>query len=98
MSFLVGGRQKNEITIGQLADYAGVTIKAVRHYHKRGLLEVPERDASGYRRYSARHAIELVKIKTLAEAGVPLARIKELLAADVEHFGAAIAEIDRRLQ
>ncbi len=27
------------ITIGQLAEYAGVTIRAVRHYHKRGLLD-----------------------------------------------------------
>jgi DNA-binding transcriptional MerR regulator len=78
-----------------------VTIKAVRHYHKRGLLEEPPRDSSGYRRYSARHAIQLVKIKTLAEAGVPLARIKELLAAsaaDPDQFSAAIAEIDRKLQ
>ncbi len=98
MSFLVGGRQKNEITIGQLADYAGVTIKAVRHYHKRGLLEEPPRDASGYRRYTARHAIDVVKIKTLADAGVPLARIKELLAAEPDEFAAAIAEIDRKLQ
>ena len=86
------------ITIGQLADYAGVTIKAVRHYHQRGLLAEPPRDSSGYRRYSAEHAIDLVKIKTLAEAGVPLARIKELLAADPEQFAAAIAEIDRSLQ
>jgi DNA-binding transcriptional MerR regulator len=86
------------ITIGQLADYAGVTIKAVRHYHKRGLLEEPPRDASGYRRYSAEHAIDLIKIKTLAEAGVPLARIKELLAADPERFTAAIREIDRSLR
>src|SRR6266851_6261034 len=69
------------ITIGQLAAYAGVTIKAVRHYHKRGLLEEPSRDSSGYRRYTAQHAIDLVKIKTLAEAGVPLVRVKELLAA-----------------
>jgi DNA-binding transcriptional MerR regulator len=38
------------ITIGQLADYAGVTIKAVRVYHDRGLLPEPPRDASGYRR------------------------------------------------
>jgi DNA-binding transcriptional MerR regulator len=97
-SELVEGRPKREITIGQLADYAGVTIKAVRHYHKRGLLEEPPRDASGYRRYSARHAIDLVKIKTLADAGVPLARIKELLAADPDEFAAAIAEIDRKLQ
>jgi DNA-binding transcriptional MerR regulator len=86
------------ITIGQLAAYAGVTIKAVRHYHQRGLLEEPPRDASGYRRYSAQHAIDLVKIKTLAEAGVPLARIKELLAANPDRFAAAIAEIDRNLQ
>src|SRR5438128_8639217 len=86
------------ITIGQLAAYAGVTIKAVRHYHQRGLLEEPPRDSSGYRRYSAEDAISLIKIKTLAEAGVPLARIKELLAADPDRFAAGMAEIDRNLQ
>ncbi len=86
------------ITIGQLAAYAGVTIKAVRHYHKRGLLEEPTRDSSGYRRYTAQHAIELVKIKTFAEAGVPLARIKELFTAEPDQFGAAMADIDRNLQ
>jgi len=94
---LAGGRPKHMITIGQLAAFAGVTIKAVRHYHQRGLLAEPPRDSSGYRRYSAEHAIDLVKIKTLAEAGVPLARIKELLAADRGGFVAAIAEIDRNL-
>ena len=41
------------ITIGQLASYAGVTVKAVRVYHARGLLPEPPRDASGYRRYTA---------------------------------------------
>jgi DNA-binding transcriptional MerR regulator len=86
------------ITIGQLAAYAGVTIKAVRHYHNRGLLEEAPRDSSGYRRYTAQHAIELVKIKTLAEAGVPLARVKELLAASPDRFAAAITEVDRTLQ
>jgi len=72
--------------------------QGVRHYHQRGLLEEPPRDSSGYRRYSAEHAIDLVKIKTLAEAGVPLARIKELLAANPDQFAAAITEIDRNLQ
>lgn len=86
------------ITIGQLAGYAGVTIKAVRHYHQRGLLEEPPRDSSGYRRYTAEHAIQLLKIKTLAEAGVPLARIRELLAADPNQFATAITEIDRSLR
>jgi DNA-binding transcriptional MerR regulator len=86
------------ITIGQLAAYAGVTVKAVRHYHKRGLLEEPPRDSSGYRRYTADHAIDLIKIKTLAEAGVPLARIKELLTAEPDRFATAMAEIDRILK
>ncbi|MFI6366735.1 MerR family transcriptional regulator [Nocardia sp. NPDC050630] len=85
------------ITIGQLARYAGVTIKAVRVYHERDLLPEPPRDSSGYRRYRAEDAIDLVKIKTLAQAGVPLARIKELLTANSDEFAAAIAEIDRML-
>jgi DNA-binding transcriptional MerR regulator len=85
------------ITIGQLARYAGVTIKAVRVYHERGLLPEAARDSSGYRRYRAEDAIELVKIKTLAQAGVPLARVKELLTANSDEFAAAIAQIDRTL-
>ncbi|WP_067806309.1 MerR family transcriptional regulator [Nocardia beijingensis] len=85
------------ITIGQLARYAGVTIKAVRVYHDRGLLPEPPRDSSGYRRYRAEDAVDLVKIRTLARSGVPLARIKELLSADSGEFAAAVAEIDRML-
>lgn len=85
------------LTIGRLAAYAGVTVKAVRVYHERGLLPEPSRDASGYRRYGADHAIQLVKIRTLAEAGVPLARVGELLAAGPAEFAAAIDEIDHNL-
>lgn len=85
------------ITIGRLADYAGVTTKAIRHYHERGLLAEPDRDSSGYRRYTAQDAIDLVKIRTLATAGVPLARIKDLLDADPDALTAAIAEIDNNL-
>ena len=29
------------LTIGQLAAYAGVTVRAVRHYHQIGLLPEP---------------------------------------------------------
>ena len=86
------------LTIGQLADYAGVTTKAIRHYHERGLLPEPERDSSGYRRYDAQHALTLVKIRTLAQAGVPLARVRDLLDADPDTLAAAIAEIDHDLQ
>lgn len=86
------------LTIGQLASYAGVTVRAVRHYHAKGLLPEPERDHSGYRRYDAHAVVELIKIRTLADAGVPLARVRELLAAGEEEFNAAVADIDRRLR
>jgi DNA-binding transcriptional MerR regulator len=86
------------LTIGELASYAGVTVRAVRHYHAKGLLPEPERDYSGYRRYDAGAVIELIKIRTLAEAGVPLARVRELLQADEEEFATAVADIDRRLR
>jgi DNA-binding transcriptional MerR regulator len=86
------------LTIGRLASYAGVTIRAVRHYHQVGLLPEPVRDASGYRTYDAAAVVRLIRIRTLAEAGVPLARVRELLDADPETFAAATAEIDRRLQ
>ena len=58
------------LTISQLASYAGVTVRAVRHYHAKGLLPEPERDHSGYRRYGAAAVVELIRIRTLAEAGV----------------------------
>lgn len=86
------------LTIGQLASYAGVTIRAVRHYHQIGLLPEPERDASGYRTYQAAAVVRLIRIRTLAEAGVPLARVRELLDADPETFAAATTEIDRQLR
>ena len=85
------------LTISQLADLVGVTVRAVRHYHQRGLLAEPERDASGYRRYDAQAVIDLIRIKTLAEAGVPLARVEELLAAEPEEFARAVTKIDEEL-
>jgi DNA-binding transcriptional MerR regulator len=42
--------------------------------------------------------VELIRIRTLAEAGVPLARVRELLQADATEFAAAVAEIDEQLQ
>lgn len=86
------------LTISQLAAYAGVTVRAVRHYHAKGLLPEPERDHSGYRRYAPAAVVELVKIRILADAGVPLSRVRELLAAGDLEFAAAVEDIDRRLR
>ena len=86
------------LTIGQLAAYVGVTVRAVRHYHQLGLLPEPQRDGSGYRSYGALAVVELTKIRTLAEAGVPLSQVRQLLEADEETFAGAVRAIDKRLR
>ena len=86
------------LTIGQLAAYAGVTVRAVRHYHQIGLLPEPERDASGYRRYGATAVVSLIKIRTLATAGVPLSEIAQMLDADAPALAETVQRIDSQLR
>jgi DNA-binding transcriptional MerR regulator len=86
------------LTIGQLAAYAGVTVRAVRHYHQIGLLPEPERDASGYRRYGATAVVSLIKIRTLASAGVPLSQIGQMLEVGAPAFAEAVQRIDSQLR
>src|ERR1700756_3150876 len=86
------------LTIGQLAAYAGVTVRAVRHYHQIGLLPEPERDASGYRRYGATAVVRLIKIRTLANAGVPLSQIGQMLKADAPAFAEVVQRMDNHLR
>src|SRR5215207_6706951 len=86
------------LTISQLAAYAGVTVRAVRHYHQIGLLPEPERDHSGYRTYDAAAVVRLIRIHTLADSGVPLARVQELLDAGPDESTQGVQEIDKELR
>lgn len=86
------------LTISQLAAYAGVTVRAVRHYHQIGLMPEPSRDDSGYRSYDGADVVRLIRIRTLAEAGVPLARVEELLDASDAEFNEAVGQIDAELR
>ncbi|MEU8968554.1 MerR family transcriptional regulator [Streptomyces monashensis] len=88
---------RNGVTIGRAAAFAGVTVKTVRHYHKLGLVAEPERDSSGYRRYGSTELLQLVQVRTLAAAGVPLAEIGPMLDADAARFGAALTDVERQL-
>ncbi|MGP4017791.1 MerR family transcriptional regulator [Saccharopolyspora sp. 5N708] len=91
------GSRAGGVTIGQAAAFVGVTVKTVRHYHKLGLVEEPERDSSGYRRYGSDELLRLVQVRTLAAAGVPLAEIGPLLDADAAGFAASLADVERQL-
>ncbi|MFB7933360.1 MerR family transcriptional regulator [Streptomyces sp. NPDC056039] len=66
----------------QLAELAGTTLKTVRHYHRVGLLDEPERAANGYKRYGIHHLIRLLRIRRLVDLGVPLPDIPSAETGD----------------
>ena len=80
----------------QLADLANTTVSTVRHYHKVGLLELPERGANGYKHYGVPHLVRLLQIKRLSDLGIPLAAIADHDRGDAsldEHIEVLDAEL-----
>ncbi|NAZ73971.1 MerR family transcriptional regulator [Kineococcus sp. T13] len=61
----------------ELAALAGTTVNTVRHYHRRGLLEEPERGSNGYKRYGVDHLVRLLQIRRLRDVGVPIAELQQ---------------------
>lgn len=66
----------------EIAELAGTTVKAVRHYHEVGLLEQPERALNGYKQYGVPHLLRVLQIKRLVDLGVPLAQVADVGRAD----------------
>ncbi|MEU9993405.1 MerR family transcriptional regulator [Streptomyces sp. NPDC048045] len=86
------------ITIGRATAFAGLTVKTIRHYyHQHGLIDEPRRDRSGYRRYGSADLLQLVQVRTLAGAGVPLAEIAAVLDADPDGFAAALLDVEQQI-
>ncbi|EXG82342.1 MerR family transcriptional regulator [Cryptosporangium arvum] len=77
----------------ELAELAGTTVNAIRHYHRIGLLEEPQRRQNGYKQYGDEQLVRLRRIRLLVELGVPLARIAEL-GLDEALAPAVLREID----
>ncbi|OLS99913.1 hypothetical protein BJF90_37495 [Pseudonocardia sp. CNS-004] len=80
----------------ELADLAGTTVRAVRHYHDVGLLEEPRRRANGYKQYGVAHLARVLRIKRLADLGFTLPQIAELGDAD-RHPREALRTLDSHL-
>lgn len=79
----------------ELAELAGTTLNAVRHYHRVGLLEEPERTSNGYKQYEVRHLTRLILIRRLRDLGVPLDRVDQASCPDssVAELGAIDSEL-----
>ncbi|PPH02780.1 MerR family transcriptional regulator [Rathayibacter sp. AY1F6] len=69
-----------QVQIGDAAAFAGVTPRAIRHYHRLGLLPERERGGDGRRRYGYDDIIRLLWIRRLADAGVALEDIRDAFA------------------
>jgi MerR family copper efflux transcriptional regulator len=72
------------MTIGRVANAAGVSIDTIRFYERRGLIAAPRRSFSGYRNYSEDVLDRLRFIGDAKRLGFTLKEIKELLSLGVK--------------
>src|SRR5581483_10653531 len=88
----------NQLTIEQLAAESGMTVRNIRAYQARGLLDPPEvRARVGY--YGFEHLEQLRLIRDLQHDGFNLGAIKRLLddsqgtAERLQRFGRALSAV-----
>lgn len=70
----------HRMTIGKLAEAAGVNVQTVRYYERRGLLPDPPRTASGYREYPESDVARISFIRRAQGLGFTLKEIADLLS------------------
>lgn len=58
--------------IGEVAAKLGVSTRMIRHYHDVGVLPEPARTSGGYRSYTMRDLVRLVRIRRLVALGLSL--------------------------
>jgi Hg(II)-responsive transcriptional regulator len=85
------------LTIGRLAEQAGLGIETVRFYERQGLIPPPPRTASNYRIYPEEEVNRLKFIKRAKDLGFTLNEIKELLALQHDPH-ATKADIKKRTE
>jgi MerR family transcriptional regulator, thiopeptide resistance regulator len=80
---------KSHYTVAEFAELAGVTVRALHHYDRRGLLR-PRRSNSGYRLYASRDLERLEQIVALKSIGLTLEQIRVVLDGDVRALADAL--------
>lgn len=68
------------LTIGRLAQSAGVNLETVRYYERIGLMPPPPRTHGGHRSYAPEHVQRLRFIRRSRELGFGLDAIRRLIA------------------
>ncbi|MBY4899040.1 Cd(II)/Pb(II)-responsive transcriptional regulator [Cupriavidus sp. AU9028] len=64
--------------IGELARRSGCDTETIRYYEREGLLDRPQREENGYRRYSGGHLVQLNFVRHCRSLGMSLADVRRL--------------------
>lgn len=68
-----------ELTVGQVAETFGVTVRTLHHYDAQGLVVPSARTHSGYRLYTDADLSRLAVVVTYRRLGLPLTQVRDLL-------------------
>jgi MerR family transcriptional regulator, copper efflux regulator len=95
------------VRIGELADRAGISAKAIRYYEQVGILAPPARTPSGYRAYDPSVLGRLGFVRAAQALGFTLGEIRQVIAfrdhgtVPCGHVAGLLrqraAELDRRI-
>ena len=83
--------------IGELAEQAGISTKAIRYYEQIGILTPPARTASGYRTYDQAALGRLGFVRAAQAVGLTLGEIRQIIAFR-DHGQAPCAHVTDLLQ
>ena len=73
-----------DLTIGQVANAAGVNVETIRFYERREIVKQPERPPSGFRRYPPETIARVRFVRRAKDLGFSLREITELLDLRVD--------------
>lgn len=73
------------MTIGKVAEAAGVEVSTLRYYERRGILREPPRTESGYRQYDETVVDRIRFVRQAQDLGFTLEEVEELLALRVDN-------------
>ena len=72
------------LTIGRVADAAGVNIETIRYYQRRALIGLPPKRTGGFRYYPPTTASRVRFIKRAQALGMSLKEVQRLLRLDAK--------------
>lgn len=84
----MAGLHHDTISIGELSDRTGASVRALRYYEQHHLLSAV-RTSAGHRRFSPSAVERVRRIRMFLHAGLPLAVVSQVMACFV-HEGAGL--------